>query len=111
MVDGRRRAGEGARATSLPASAGSGPGGGAGAYRILLSYRLVGDQGLQRFHISQVVSGIINRRLSNKRARCKPRIVQQPPEWLQPNGSLPDVLVAVQMGAARRLGVVAVPEK
>ncbi len=37
------------------------------------------------------------------------RIVQQPAKRLQPNGSLPDMLMPVQLRSAGRLGVIAVP--
>src|SRR5580658_2600532 len=37
------------------------------------------------------------------------RIVEQAPERLKAHGSLPDMLVAIELRSARRLGVVTVP--
>src|SRR5919108_3892385 len=39
----------------------------------------------------------------------KSGVVQQPPERFQSDTSLPDVLVAVELRTARRLGVIAMP--
>src|SRR5437016_6049490 len=65
----------------------------------------------QRFqcsHISASIAGLINWRLSDKRSVFESRIVQQAPEWLRPDCSLPDVLVAVELRSARCLGIVTV---
>ncbi len=44
-----------------------------------------------------------------KAAVRKALVIQQPPKRLDPNRSLPDVLMPVELRPARRLGVVAVP--
>jgi hypothetical protein len=65
---------------------------------------------LQRIHIRQIVQRLVNRRLGNEGRMRQPRIVQQSPKCLQPDASLPDVLMPVQLRSARGLGVVAMPD-
>src|ERR1700691_1988742 len=66
-------------------------------------------QALQHPHIALLVARFVDRSLGNKRRMRKSLVVQQSPERLNAHGSLADVLVPVELGAARSFGVVAVP--
>src|SRR5207237_3314144 len=68
-------------------------------------------QRLQRFDVAQIVARIINWRFCDEGCVRQPRIIQQTAKWLQPNGSLANVLVAVELGCERRLSIVAMPDR
>lgn len=63
---------------------------------------------LQSLDISTVVSGAIDGRLSNESGVGQAQIIEQDAERLFANGSLPYMLMAVELGPTRRLRVVAV---
>jgi hypothetical protein len=64
----------------------------------------------QRSHISPVVTGFVNRGFGDEGGVRESRIVQQSTEWLAPNSSLPDVLMAVELRSASGFRVVAMPD-
>src|SRR5271167_2185615 len=68
-------------------------------------------QSFQGLHILQVVQRLVDGRFGYEGRVRGTRVIQQTPEWLQPDGSLPDVLMAVELRATRCLGIVAVPDK
>jgi hypothetical protein len=63
---------------------------------------------LQRFNIPTVVAGLVDRGFGDEGSVCEAKIVQQDAERLFADGSLPDLLVAIEFLAAAGLGVVAV---
>src|SRR5579863_6453243 len=66
-------------------------------------------QPLQGANIALFIAVVIDRRLRNEGAMGEAGIVEQAAERLFADGSFADVLVAIEPGAARGLGVVAMP--
>src|ERR1017187_4239732 len=66
-------------------------------------------QFLQRVHIYQVVQRLNDGSLRDECRICQALVIEQATEGFQPDGSLADILVAVQVRAALGLGVVAMP--
>src|SRR5579872_2992800 len=59
--------------------------------------------------VSPIIPRLVNRRLGDERSMRQTQIVQQHTESLLPDGSLPDVLVPIQLRSPSSLGVIAVP--
>src|SRR6185437_12476264 len=81
----------------------------AGAHRSI-RYSLASlHEALERAYVARLVATVIHRGFSDEGGVRETRILEQPPKRLLPDGSLPDVLVPVELRPARRLRVVAVP--
>ena len=79
-------------------------------YRTMVHYAISIHQPLQRAHIALLVAGLVDRSFGDEGAVVETRIVEQPAERIESHGSLPDVLVAIELGTARGFGIVAVPD-
>src|SRR5579862_2099045 len=67
------------------------------------------DQLLQGLDVSAIVAGTVDWRFRDEGGVLGPRIVEQPAKDLSANLPFSHVLVAVELGAAIALGIVAVP--
>jgi len=67
-------------------------------------------QALQRPHIPLLITNLVDGSFGDEGAVGEALVVEQTAEGLNADGSLPDVLVPVELGATRRFGVVAVPD-
>src|SRR5581483_4473843 len=65
---------------------------------------------LQGLHVSAIIAGRIDRRFCDKAGMRQFGRVQEIAKWFQAEGPLPDVLVAVELGAAGSFSVVAMPD-
>src|SRR6185312_12973029 len=67
------------------------------------------DEALYHPHVSLIVARFIDRGFGNESAVAETFVVKQCSERLDADGSLPDVLMPVQLRAARGFGVITVP--
>src|SRR5262249_54891985 len=65
-------------------------------------------ESLQGSDIPAIVSRSVHRRLRDEGNMLKSRVIQQAAEWLRPDSSLANMLVAVKLRSSPGLGVVAV---
>src|ERR1017187_9492245 len=80
-----------------------------GTYSLFMRDRWGAYQFLQRVHIHQVVQRLNDGSLRDECRICQALVIEQATEGFQPDGSLADILVAIQVRAALGLGVVAMP--
>lgn len=64
----------------------------------------------ERLDVAAVVAGLIDGRFGDEGAVGEAGVVQQAAEGWEADGSLSNVLVAVEAGAARSFGIVHVPD-
>src|SRR3979490_1134010 len=65
---------------------------------------------LQCLHIPAIVAWLVYRGFGDEGSMGQPQVIQQDAKGFFANGSLPDVLVAIQFRAAGGFGVIAVPD-
>ena len=68
---------------------------------------MLSDQLLEGFDVSAVVAGLVDGSFGDEGGVCEAEIVEQDAEGFDADGSLPDVLVAVEFGSAGSFGVIA----
>src|SRR5206468_1643433 len=69
-----------------------------------------GGEGAEDTYVAGFVAGIVDRRFGDEGAVSEARVAQQAAEGRGPDGAFADVLVTVEFGTHRGLGVVAMPD-
>jgi hypothetical protein len=64
----------------------------------------------QGFDVASIVSRFVDWRLRDEGSVSQARMVQQPAEGFEADGSLPDMLMTIEFRSANRFGVVAMPD-